>query len=85
MTFQVGDVVEVVKVYRNPHRVKMLGAQLIITGAYTGRSPMFPELHTRYTTAPPPPAPAEGWHPSALRKIEPPDWQAPRVRETEAV
>jgi len=92
MSFKVGDVVEVTYVYNNCNAA-WVGRRLAVIGftAHPGTR-REPKPHTRVRTAPSAPRMsdsglkvADGWHPAQLRKIDPPDWEAPRLTEKEVV
>ncbi len=80
--FAVGDIVEVVHVFC-PENSHWLGRQLVVTAVgVPGEDDDGP--FDGVETAPTVDSDAfYPWHPAQLRKINPPDWEAPRVRETE--
>lgn len=83
---EVGCIVEMVRVFK-PENAHLLGRQAVVTGFYHScGSDLFPEPHVRVITVPKlamHPG-TRGVHPSALRRIDPPDWQAP-IQETETL
>lgn len=87
MALAVGDIVEVVCC--SEANREWLGRCLIVTGSHFQRATdRWPEGFRGILTAPPGPMGpgiAKAWHPSQLRLINPPDWEAPRVRETELI
>jgi len=83
---EVGCIVELVRVFK-PESAHLLGKRAIVTGFYDSKgSDVFPEPHTRVLTAPKlalHPR-TRGVHPTALRRVDPPDWHAP-ITETETL
>lgn len=75
MSFQIGDAVEVIKESFNCLGWK--GRRLIVTGFNPSITGLMAVM-----TAPFPSSPGVGWHPSALRKIDPPDFSASSCAES---
>ncbi len=83
---KVGDVVEVLPPRKNrgqtenAERAAWVGRVLVVV-----RVALHPEDGIAVYTAPPGTkrATRNGWHVASLRKIDPPDWEAPQTTETE--
>lgn len=82
--FAVGDVVEVVYVHKHAN-ASWVGRRLVVTDPNVPVPPQYDSLGAplRILTAPMPKYGRGPWKPDQLRKINPPDWQAPRVTDKE--
>lgn len=78
---EVGCIVEVVQSKTFPEWV---GRQLVVRGKYTTEHPAH-YGDTVWLTCPEPSYPPGklGWFAHQLRRIDPPDWEAPRVTDRE--
>lgn len=84
MHLKVGDYVEIIgSSATRAEAAHLIGRRgmVISTGILTGPWRKYPG--EQYSNLSPSEINAHGWYSRALRKISPPDWEAPRVRTAE--
>lgn len=80
MTFQVGDVVEVINCTK-PENAHWIG-RVVVVACYGEFNPLSGTIGV-FTVPHPTRQGPFGWNPNHLRRITPPDWSAPLTTELE--